>query len=115
METLMSKYADKISDNEHYNPDENPHGCLSKSSRSGTRHLGDLGNIDVDSMGSARGLKKVWMDKPIDLIGRSMSISSNPDDCTTQPDGKSGDSIGFCTIGYYSGDVEMNNEDFDIK
>ncbi|CAK1553216.1 unnamed protein product [Leptosia nina] len=62
----------------HFNPHKSPHGGpLDPSDR---RHAGDLGNIVADETGRATfrildNVLKVW-----DIVGRSIAITSRPDD-----------------------------------
>ena len=66
---------------EHFNPFDKTHGCPGMSNR----HVGDLGNIQTDSLGNA---KYTIFDDHIKLsgtksniIGRGLIIHEDPDDC----------------------------------
>jgi len=90
--------ADFSSAGSHFNPYNKAHGSpLDKE-----RHLGDLGNIEADKSGRAKGS---FLDTRISLtgtnaiIGRSVIIKEKADDFTTQPGGGAGKRIAAGIIG----------------
>jgi Cu-Zn family superoxide dismutase len=81
---------DKVS-GAHFNPTDTRHGPP-ESSR---RHVGDLGNIEVDKRGRASfemttDSLTVVEDGPSSVHGRSFVITEREDDGATQPDGNAG-------------------------
>lgn len=95
----------------HFNPLGAKHGGLDDKNHS--RHLGDLGNIQVDKRGNC---KQIIIDKSLKLrgskyniIGRSIVVHENPDDLGKGGDdeslktGNAGARIGCAVIGYASG------------
>lgn len=91
----------------HYNPDRTPHGSPSNAREH--RHLGDLGNMEVDASG--RGIIRledrylnVW-----NLIGRAVSIKERADSFDpTSPDGDAGASVAIALVARSSGLFENN-------
>jgi superoxide dismutase, Cu-Zn family len=82
----------------HYNPFSQPHGCPDTEAR----HMGDLGNLEVDGEGKAtyeRVDRLLKLDGPHSIIGRSMMVHAEPDDCKTQPTGAAGDRLSCGVIG----------------
>lgn len=82
----------------HFNPDDAAHGPPWEQER----HIGDLGNIEVD----ARGVGRYHRLDPYlsfsgenSIIGRAVVIHQNPDDLRTQPTGEAGPRIGCGVIG----------------
>lgn len=84
----------------HYNPDQVQHGYLPEDGFENA-HAGDLGNITVDSNGTASyqatlpGLRLTGGQYPI--AGRAVIVHANPDDFG-QPTGNAGGRIGCGTI-----------------
>lgn len=79
----------------HYNPNENPHAAPTDS----LRHMGDMGNIEVDAQGNAT---IDYVDSHIQLnriIGRAVIVHQGKDDLTSQPSGSAGARIGCGVIG----------------
>ena len=88
----------------HYNPFGKSHGCPGMSER----HVGDLGNLQVDVFGT---VKYSMIDDIIKLtgkysiIGRSLIIHKDRDDCGTGKDqeslktGNAGERIACAVIG----------------
>ena len=82
----------------HFNPEHKEHG----SPKSGTRHVGDLGNIKADKDGTA---KFKFKDKVIRLSGKNSIIDkalilhADLDDMKTQPTGNAGKRVACGVIG----------------
>ena len=80
---------DAVSAGGHFNPEHKVHGAPT----SGTRHVGDLGNIKADKNGTA---KFKFKDKVIKLSGedsildKSLILHADLDDMKTQPTGNAG-------------------------
>jgi Cu-Zn family superoxide dismutase len=77
-----------------YNPTDSRHGPPG----SARRHVGDLGNLDVDRNGRATFEMRtdsmtVTKDGPSSVFGRSVVITANKDDGRSQPDGNAGPAI----------------------
>jgi Cu-Zn family superoxide dismutase len=90
---------------DHYNPYNQTHGGLDTHQR----HVGDMGNIMVDSYGNCQFKIKDKMIKvagPISVIGRSLVIHENKDDLgmtnnkESKLNGNSGKRIAYGIIGY---------------
>jgi Cu-Zn family superoxide dismutase len=82
----------------HFNPTHKQHGCPNSSER----HVGDLGNIVANNQGYAHLdvlNKEIKFEGKNNIIGRSIIIHSDPDDCASQPTGNSGARIGCGVIG----------------
>ena len=90
----------------------NPYNCTHGDKTDSIRHVGDLGNILADSVGS---VTMVFSDNQIKLrgnvaniIGRGLIIHADPDDCgkgnhpTSKTTGNSGKRIAGAIIGYAS-------------
>jgi Cu-Zn family superoxide dismutase len=63
----------------HYNPFAKEHGAPTDA----TRHVGDLGNIETDAKGNAKGTitdKLVQLTGPQSVIGRSIVVHGGTDD-----------------------------------
>lgn len=78
----------------HFNPTDTRHGPPSAAKR----HVGDLGNIEVDRKGRAVFEMKtnsltVTKDGPSSVLGRSVVITENKDDGRSQPHGNAGPAI----------------------
>jgi Cu-Zn family superoxide dismutase len=70
----------------HFNPDGKPHG----------QHMGDLANLRADVYGTLRApmfARHVDLRGPNSIVGRTVIVTSHPDDFQTQPDGGSGQAI----------------------
>lgn len=70
----------------HFNPNDNEHGARTDS----VRHMGDLGNIEADSEGTATISftdAVLVMDQ---IMGRAVVVHSGQDDLTSQPSGAAG-------------------------
>lgn len=80
----------------HWNPTNTTHGKFGVASF----HLGDIGNISLDSKGHAsyEMTTDAWningTDSTRNIVGRSIIIHSGVDDYVTQPAGNSGNRIG---------------------
>jgi superoxide dismutase, Cu-Zn family len=76
----------------HFNPTSHPHAGPDAD----RRHIGDLGNLTADSNGvvkTERIDKKIFLDGPNSILGRSVIIHQNPDDFKSQPSGNAGDRV----------------------
>lgn len=82
--------ADASSAGEHFNPTGDFHG----GPKSGHRHMGDLGNLNVDAEGNAE--IRIPSAKPKEpssweeIIGKAIVIHASADDLKTGPSGNSG-------------------------
>jgi Cu-Zn family superoxide dismutase len=66
----------------HYNPFGKTHGCPGSQ----TRHVGDLGNLKIDMFGNANYKTSddvIQLSGDYSIIGRSLIIHANRDDCGT--------------------------------
>jgi len=82
----------------HYNPTNKQHGCPASTER----HVGDLGNIEADTSGHVRHEMVdsiLALNGPTSIIGRSIIIHADEDDCVSQPSGNSGARIAYGVIG----------------
>ncbi len=82
----------------HFNPTDMPHGCQNAEKR----HVGDLGNIIADKNGEARlevTDNIISLEGPKSIIGRSIIVHAQGDDCKTQPTGDSGARVACGVIG----------------
>ena len=70
-----------------YSPEPVPHGCPGISIE---HRVGDLGNVVANKFGVAMYDAKVRGASIMDVIGRTIAIHKNVDDCISQPLGKSG-------------------------
>jgi Cu-Zn family superoxide dismutase len=73
----------------HYNPDNHPHAGPDQMDR----HMGDLGNLEADGMGTAHYRRTdgyVTLNGPHSVIGRAVIVHAGEDDLTTQPTGNAG-------------------------
>lgn len=64
-------------------PHFNPHNATHGGPTSSTRHVGDLGNINVDSSGTAKGTvedKYIKLIGPESVIGRMVVVHAGEDD-----------------------------------
>src|SRR5699024_2746069 len=79
----------------HYNPAGNDHAARTDS----VRHMGDMGNISADAVGTAR---VDYVDSVIDMnmiMGRAVVIHGGEDDLTSQPSGAAGARMACGVIG----------------
>lgn len=79
------------SSSEHYNPTDSRHGPPDSS----RRHVGDLGNIDVDRNGKGTFSMRtnsmtLIEDGPSSVLGRTVVITKNKDNGRSQPSGDAG-------------------------
>merc|ERR1712066_1163000 len=68
----------------HYNPFKKTHGAPEDEER----HVGDLGNIEPDESGCAKGEitdKLIKLEGEFSVIGRSMMVHADPDDLLHAP------------------------------
>ncbi len=82
----------------HFNPKNKPHG----GPDSPERHVGDLGNLEVDAQGAAHYERidtEVELNGPYSVIGRGMIVHAGEDDLTTQPTGNAGARMACGVIG----------------
>ncbi len=91
--------ADGTSAGGHYNPFDKNHGAPDDR----MRHVGDLGNIVVESDGKSQSES---VDKVISLkgfnkiIGHAVIVHAGEDDLTSQPTGNAGARLACGVIGY---------------
>jgi len=78
----------------HFDPDRGRHA----GPHDGSRHAGDLGNVEANADGVAEFRIEVpgLSLKPAanSIVGRSLIVHADPDDLATQPSGNSGSRIG---------------------
>lgn len=82
----------------HYNPTGQPHAGPSQQKR----HMGDLGNIEADSSGSARYDRvdsHLKLNGPDSIIGRGVIVHGGIDDLKSQPSGAAGPRVACGVIG----------------
>jgi Cu-Zn family superoxide dismutase len=82
----------------HFNPEGKKHGGPAAADR----HVGDLGNIEADAKGVAKGEstdKLIALGGAHSIIGRSVMIHEKEDDLATDPTGNAGGRIGLGAIG----------------
>ena len=91
--------ADGSSAGGHFNPTNQPHAGPDADAR----HVGDMGNIEVDASGAA---KLDYLDHSMSLsndersiIGRSVVVHAKADDLKSQPAGDSGARVACGVIG----------------
>ena len=89
--------ADASSAGGHFNPTHQHHG----GPDAGTRHAGDLGNIEADSSGKAhiQWKGKLSLSGTDSIIGKSVVVHEKADDFKTDPSGNSGARIACGVIG----------------
>ena len=83
---------DATSAGDHFNPTQQPHAGRDAE----RRHVGDLGNLEAGADGRARLNyvdRKISLDGPHSIVGRSVVVHAGRDDGSTQPSGGSGDRI----------------------
>lgn len=83
----------------HWNPTNQQHGKWG----SGNFHLGDIGNVSLDSTGKGTlqmetDLWTIGGDVKTDVLNHSIIVHSGMDDFTTQPTGNAGSRIGCGVI-----------------
>jgi Cu-Zn family superoxide dismutase len=79
-----------------YSPEPVTHGCPGVSVE---HRVGDLGNVVVNKFGVAMYDQKVKGASITDIIGRTIAIHANKDDCISQPLGGSGKIVASGVIG----------------
>lgn len=85
----------------HFEPAENPHGLPGEA---GPRHLGDLGNIEIDEFGNGRleitvAGANLQPGDPHTFRGRALILHEGRDvGASSQPSGDSGDPIACAVI-----------------
>jgi superoxide dismutase, Cu-Zn family len=91
--------GDASSAGAHFNPTDKPHAGPDATER----HVGDMGNVEVDASGKAN---LEYVDHQISLtndqqsvIGRSVVVHAKADDLKSQPSGDSGARIACGVIG----------------
>jgi hypothetical protein len=84
------QYTDPVDNDigEILNPKKKSHGCPGITAE---YCMGDLGNVKVNALGVAMYDGKMVGATIADIIGRSVVIHENKDDCLSQPRGNSGD------------------------
>merc|ERR1719188_1526728 len=73
----------------HYNPFNKTHGAPEDEER----HMGDLGNIVADASGTSKGVivdRLIKLEGDHSVVGRSMMIHMDPDDCGRGDNSQSG-------------------------
>lgn len=93
-----ARCADGMCTGEHFNPTHKKHGGLN----SPERHVGDFGNLEADSTGTAQTefvLKDLMLNGPGSILGRAVIVHAQEDDLTSQPSGNSGARIACGVIG----------------
>ncbi|MEA2711088.1 MAG: superoxide dismutase, Cu-Zn family [Phycisphaerales bacterium] len=83
--------ADFSSAGPHFNPTKHKHDGTTGDER----HAGDLGNVDADTSGNAKGNVTVegltiGSGAATDIVGRSIVVHEKADDMKTDPSGNSG-------------------------
>ncbi len=99
----IHEFGDLTSDNGssaggHFNPAGMPHSMPS----SDQRHMGDLGNIEADSLGNAHLEfidRMMTFTGPNSVIGRGIVVHEKEDDLKTQPTGNAGARLAYGVIG----------------
>jgi len=82
----------------HYNPDNNPHAGPDQMKR----HMGDMGNLEADGMGTAKYERVdgyITLNGPHSIIGRGVIVHAGEDDLTSQPTGAAGSRVACGVIG----------------
>ncbi len=78
----------------HFSPMDSPHGAPDDPPEE--RHMGDLGNIEADTSGSASMeflAEHLTFTGDQSIIGRAVVVHGNEDDLTTQPSGAAGSRV----------------------
>lgn len=92
--------ADGSSAGGHWNPTSDSHGKWGHNEH----HMGDIGNLNANSEGTARIVFKTdkWClgctDETKNIIGKSLIIHASEDDFKTQPTGNAGGRVGCIEI-----------------
>ncbi len=92
--------ADGSSAGGHWNPTADSHGKWGHDEH----HMGDIGNLNANSEGTARIVFKTdkWClgctDETKNIIGKSLIIHASEDDFKTQPTGNAGGRVGCIEI-----------------
>ena len=82
----------------HYNPTDNDHGAPDDDNR----HMGDMGNLEVNDDGTAT---IDYVDEKIELsgsngiLGRGVVVHGGQDDLQSQPSGDAGPRVGCGVVG----------------
>ncbi len=82
----------------HFNPENKNHGGPDDAER----HVGDLGNIEADSNGTAHLEMEddvISLDGAHSIIGRGIIVHAGEDDLTSQPTGDAGARVACGVIG----------------
>ncbi|KAJ3163897.1 hypothetical protein HK101_000579 [Irineochytrium annulatum] len=85
----------------HFNPSNRSHTCDSL-----TGHAGDFGNITSDASGNVHRVTYLTTslslnpEHPNSVMGRSVAVHADADDCVTQSSGNSGGRMAQCVVGY---------------
>ncbi len=82
----------------HYNPTGNEHGAPADDNR----HMGDMGNIEVNEDGSATidyVDSKITLNGPNSIVGHGVIVHGGQDDLKSQPSGAAGPRVGCGVIG----------------
>jgi Cu-Zn family superoxide dismutase len=84
------QYTDPVDNDigEILNPKRKPHGCPGISAE---YRMGDLGNVKANALGVAMYDSKLVGATIADIVGRSVVIHEQKDDCISQPVGNSGE------------------------
>jgi Cu-Zn family superoxide dismutase len=93
--------ADATSAGGHYNPTDQPHAAPMDKKR----HVGDLGNIEAKSDGSAHlelADKVLSLKGSQSIIGRAVVVHAGEDDLKSQPTGDAGGRLACGVVGYAS-------------
>ena len=91
--------ADFSSAGPHFNPTKHKHA----GPKSNERHAGDLGNVEADTSGNAKGTVtaegvSIGTGAANDIIGRSIVVHEKADDLKSDPSGNSGARVGAGVI-----------------
>ena len=95
--------ADFSSAGGHYNPTGHQHAGTDQP----RRHIGDLGNIEAGSDGTATvdyTDTRLRFDGAHGILGRGVIVHANPDDLKTQPTGNAGGRVACGVIGVAKAD-----------
>lgn len=90
--------SDGTSAGGHYNPTDSEHAAPTAQNR----HMGDMGNIEVNEDGVASidyVDSKIVLNGADSIIGRGVIVHGGEDDLTSQPSGAAGPRIGCGVIG----------------
>jgi Cu-Zn family superoxide dismutase len=82
----------------HFNPENAPHGAPSGTQR----HVGDLGNVTADDMGTAHLEMTdtvIALSGSHSILGRGIIVHAGEDDLTSQPTGNAGPRAACGVIG----------------